>query len=282
MMFSSIWGSHRHKAKSSKVTPSISGDNADGGAKTGLIGQSKTTGDLTEYRSSTHVVNGTKTYDSSQTLLKGLTGMRFVEEGDFNGDGWADIAAVDASGNAFVYWNTGTKDVNGNVSYKAPVKAGTLQSVDKILVVDVDGDGKDDIVYRKSGTGDLYALLSNGDGTFTSIVKPVAVADANDNWYAAADVTGDGIPDMLRRNSQGTLIITDPTTGKDIASYAGWNSASQIVLSYVTNGPLPAIVYKDAANELRVLPEVSYSGGTFTWGSSTVIGTGWGGSDLIA
>jgi hypothetical protein len=295
--FTKIWGSARAKVQSStgsKITPKISGDDTDGYAKGAIIGCNKTTGNLTEYRSSTgNLALGTKTFDSAQTLIKGLTDTQWVGEGDFTGSGFADIAVIKTNGDFLIYQNAAVLDASGNSSFKAPVKVGGGWSVDKVFITDVDGDGKDDIVFRKPGTGDLYALgstyTSTSGFTFSNLGLAASV-DKNDSWYEAADLTGDGIPELIWRNSAGTLFAYDTTynngtnvaPGKIYTLGTGWNSATAIAISDVTQDGKPDFVYRDSSNNLRVLPEAGFDGTKFTWGASVIVGQGWGGSDLVA
>jgi hypothetical protein len=66
-------------------------------------------------------------------------------------------------------------------------------------LIDFDGDGRPDIIWRNTQTGRNAVMLMNG-ATLISTVELPAVPDLN--WYlcGAADFDGDGQPDLVWRN----------------------------------------------------------------------------------
>jgi hypothetical protein len=88
---------------------------------------------------------------------------QFVQTGDFNGDGHADIAGFDpASGG----WWVGISDGHGHFTTSlwgswSPNVAGSFTWVD-VLYGDLTGNGKTDIIGRVLQTGSWFAEISNG------------------------------------------------------------------------------------------------------------------------
>ncbi len=72
-------------------------------------------------------------------------------------------------------------------------------------VADFDGDGKSDILWRNSVTGENMIWLVNGT-TLSSSAQIATEADLNWSIARVEDFDGDGKPDILWRNS---------TTGQD-------------------------------------------------------------------
>ncbi len=76
-----------------------------------------------------------------------------------------------------------------------------------IFVSDINGDERDDLVNettdQNSGTSSLNVLLSNGDGTFTSM--STAVPTAGD--LAAGDFNGDGKADLILAAKQAIQVL---------------------------------------------------------------------------
>lgn len=132
-----------------------------------------------------------------------------LSAGDFNGDGNPDFLVLCAAASqVYVYLG------KGDGTFQAPVMTSFAQvpifTGDQMVTADVNADGKTDLVYSgfgpaikhpdcgagtTTGTFTLTVMLSNGDGTFS---PPNTVVPALDQTVsAAADLNGDGIPDLV-------------------------------------------------------------------------------------
>jgi hypothetical protein len=110
---------------------------------------------------------------------------------DVNGDGHLD--AVVASGDAPVSVLLG----DGHGQLAAPIDSATASasSDDKVVVRDLDGDGKVDLIMPPS-TGDTLSLLrGSGDGHFAPF--PNLPKLAGTGAVEAADLDGDGVADLI-------------------------------------------------------------------------------------
>jgi hypothetical protein len=65
-----------------------------------------------------------------------------------------------------------------------------------VLLSDLNGDGKLDLVAVNSTSGTVDLRLGKGDGTFGSI-QSYTVGAPQFSWVIAADVNGDGRPDLI-------------------------------------------------------------------------------------
>src|SRR5256712_4812066 len=146
--------------------------------------------------------------------------------GDFDGDGRADILWRNLStGENYIWLMNGLSTVSqGSVNFVDPASGWQVQGIG-----DFDGDGKADILWRNSSTGENYIYLMNG----LTIARPGSINSVSDQAWQVngiGDFDGDGKADILWRNSstgenyiwrmnglstasQGSVNFVDPASG---------------------------------------------------------------------
>ena len=151
------------------------------------------------------------------------TGARIV---DFNGDGRADMFGLGAGGWQF-YRNTGEgfeSDPNWNLPVPAAdvsyaVESGTITKCDKPTFVDLNGDGRVDMIAKVSIT---YIPFDEIHGIHRVLGEKIAWINTGAGWDIVSwyyppldlergsrliDVNGDGLPDHVQHwRDQGTII----------------------------------------------------------------------------
>jgi hypothetical protein len=131
--------------------------------------------------------NGDGTFQAAGPAVSfNFQGTTVSAVGDFNGDGKLDIVVSYSA--TLVNPGTGLIFVpgKGDGTFGTPVYFAASQTGGAVLVADINGDHKLDIVW---GTN---VYLGNGDGTFNQ--QPTGVPNGA---IALADLNGDGYPDIL-------------------------------------------------------------------------------------
>lgn len=149
-----------------------------------------------------------------------------VDDTNISGDHKADLWVRNAS------TKTGYSKDSKGTSFAARESWGNWNGFNVVLQTDLDRDGYQDLVYRRSSDGDLFwthYVVSSG----TWSTKQIA-----DNWktrtrvITPGDVTGDYLPDLLSVDSAGVMWIYP---GKGNGTFAarvkvgsGWNQYNSV------------------------------------------------------
>ena len=120
-----------------------------------------------------------------------------IAVGDFNGDGYADLAVSGDDGDVALFTNNG----DGTFSVTGRPAGGNPYSV---AAADFNGDGITDLAFANFSNDNVSVLFGNGDGSFGSPATYSVPAGSGPLYIAAADLNGDGIPDLAVTNEAGT------------------------------------------------------------------------------
>jgi Bacterial Ig-like domain (group 3)/FG-GAP-like repeat/FG-GAP repeat len=130
-----------------------------------------------------------------------MTGITSMMVRDFNRDGFADMAVTVAGQNAVLVLMG-----NGDGTYLPAVAYRTGNTPRLGPALQLRGNGVTDLAVLNSADNTLGILLGNGDGTFLAQgTYPLTVpTTAVPMQIVAADVTGDGLQDIVVRNGINT------------------------------------------------------------------------------
>ncbi|QES51902.1 ATP/GTP-binding protein [Streptomyces venezuelae] len=154
----------------------------------------------------------------------GWNGMRIAGTPDLDGDGRGDLVAVEsATGRLLLY--PGANDGH----FGARLTIGT--NWDSMSLVagagDLTGDGNNDVVAVEKATGKLFVYPGTGNGGLGSRIESGTNWDSINSVSGAGDYTGDGIHDLIARQSDGRLFVYPGTgsgkLGTRIDNGSGWN-----------------------------------------------------------
>ncbi len=233
--------------------------------------------------------NGDGTLQPVVTYPSGGFNTNSVVIGDVNGDGKPDLAVVNGSTSGADAGKVGVLLGNGDGTFQPVVvysRGGYGAS--SVLLSDVNGDGKPDVVVSNCSTsaigcvgsnGDVAVLLGKGDGTFQS---PVTYGSGGTTPFGVAvgDLSGDGKPDIIAANcvgklcgaglgAVGVLINTTLTaTTTALTSSANPSQFGQAVIFTATVTPQPGF------DKSTPTGTVSFLDGTTNIGSSPLNGSG--------
>src|SRR5438876_1386765 len=182
----------------------------DGDGKDDILWRNSATGENYIY-----FMNGTTVLMEGVLRQVADLNWKIAGVGDFDGDAKADILWRNSStGQNYICFMDGTtiKPTEGFIWTVAD------QSWQVAGIGDFDGDGKDDILWRNSATGENYIYLMNGTAILTEGYLRQG-ADLNWKLVGVGDFDGDGKADILWRNSSsgqnyvylmnGTAILTE-------------------------------------------------------------------------
>ena len=175
--------------------------NADG--KTDLVWQHKSDGRVVLW-----YMDGT-TRTQAVTPSIGQIGdpqWKIVGVGDFNADGSPDLVWQHSGDGALAAWLMSGSTVNSTQAFVPDRANSVLWKV--VGVGEFNGDGKSDLLWRHTGTGEMGVWLMNGlTRIIHSPLSPMFVADQRWQVGGVTDTNGDGKPDLIWHHTDGTIMI---------------------------------------------------------------------------
>jgi hypothetical protein len=131
---------------------------------------------------------------------------RYVTVADLNGDARPDLMVANRSANpaaprpSFVCLNSGTGTFPDCVAL-------ATRSATIIVAADLDGDGTTDLFVPHRDGGQNLIFWNDGSGRFAGGGTPVGPASSQIRAAAAADITGDGVMDLIVGDEQSGLYL---------------------------------------------------------------------------
>ena len=137
---------------------------------------------------------GSISFASAQNTATG-TGATDITMGDIDGDGKADIAVANQTvGTVSVFLNTSTP---GSITFAAKQDQTGLSGADGVIIGDVDGDGKADLVSANYNDNNISVFRNTGSSGTISFATKFDLATGNGTAYPAfGDFDGDGKADI--------------------------------------------------------------------------------------
>ncbi|HEY0179108.1 MAG TPA: VCBS repeat-containing protein [Dokdonella sp.] len=207
---------------------------------------------------------------------------------DFNGDGQPDVATADAAdGTVSLLLNTTVP--GAPAASFADRQAFAVGAVPySVIAVDVDGDGKPDLVAANVNDDSVSVLINTtpaGAATASFAAHRDFAVGAAPFSVVAADVNGDGRPDLVVANRDSdtlSVLLNDTVTGSTTANFAAQQVfAAGATLNAVTaadlngDGAPDLIVANRDGNTASVLVDTTVAGSrTVSFAPRQAFGTG--------
>lgn len=184
----------------------------------------------------------------------------------WTGDG--RLSAVDIEGVRAAYGSGGedwevARSLGSSLAARQRGHDAKSAGADDILLADVSGDGRADLIFVSAATGDLWVAKARGGsaaGTFDSLSAWRRGALAGAARYLVADATGDGRADAIAFFGDSGSFFVAPSTGSAFSSYALWTSGhgagstTQLVADVTGDGRADAVAFFAATGNWWVAP----------------------------
>jgi glucose/arabinose dehydrogenase len=169
--------------------------------------------------------------------------------------------------------SAGSSDLDGSTSLGAPSAFATGSRASAVVVVDLNGDGKLDLVTVNAGANTMSVLPGNGDGTFQAAQS--FATGSEPTGVALGDVNGDGKLDAIASNQASNNVSVLKGNGDGTfqakADYAACAGSHESTLALLNGDAFPDIACAGlGASEAGVLlgngdgtfqPPVNYTTG---------------------
>lgn len=213
--------------------------------------------------------NGDLSFRPSFTAAIGsAVGYVDVKTGDFNGDGFVDLAVGKQSeGNVSILLNNGNGTFRAGVTYNAAPSSAVDGQY--LSVGDFNGDGRDDIAFLSSSN--ISSFISNADGTLR-LAQTVTNAGlySNPEGLQARDLNGDGKLDLFVNNaSSGSTLVHLGNGDGSFGTQFGQNLLQSVTAT--TNYSFATLA--DFNNDGR-LDSIGYRNGSGRFSVSLGVGNG--------
>jgi VCBS repeat protein/dockerin type I repeat protein len=198
-----------------------------------------------------------------------------IAAGDLNGDSRPDLVVAHQDYRVSVLMNNGSGGFATAVAYDGMVDNWAGSLLPSVALADVDRDGKLDVLYGNTrtwdgNTGQIVQLRNIGGGALTRAANiPMITYSAGPTDIVAADLNGDGAPDLLAasysgRADDGLCVMMNNGTGSfgpAVLYPAGQTTIGLAAADLNGDGKMDVLTADDYSNAVTV--RLNPGNGTF-------------------
>jgi hypothetical protein len=202
--------------------------------------------------------NGNGTFQTPGAVYATDTAPEGIAVGDFNGDGYPDIAVTNSGSNTVsIFLNKG----DGSGTFLPKIDTATGKQPQGVAVGDFNGDGNLDLAVTNATDGTVGVLLGKGNGSFNA---QVAYTTGFNPWSVAvgcvhAKFSGCTVMDLVVANKNNNNVISvllgngDGTFKSQLQSTTGNTPVSVALADFNGDGYLDVAVADQAGNAVSVM-----------------------------
>jgi hypothetical protein len=143
------------------------------------------------------------TYQSAKQLAGDSSAWKLIAAADLAGNGKADLIWQNTTGTVVAWYMGGT---DGSTFLSAKQLAGDSATWHIAAVADLNGDGKQDLIWQNSTGTVVVWYMGGADGSVYQSAKQLAGDSTAWKLVAAADMDANGYADLLWQNTSGTVV----------------------------------------------------------------------------
>lgn len=134
-------------------------------------------------------------YDKVDNTLAGGKSAAAIGVGDLNGDGRADVVFADFTSSLSVLISKGDGSFAAGLSY--PIENIGNQAARTLVVGDINGDGRADVVVGNVEQSSIQGFINQGDGSLVAMQQGSFGVGCRPSFMILRDLSGDGKPDLV-------------------------------------------------------------------------------------